>query len=298
MIVYENVTHIYNQGLPNQQVALDDVNLRFEDGEFVGIVGRTGSGKSTLVQHMNGLLKPTTGRILMDGRDISIRSQCLNFNVGIVFQYPEDQIFEQTIFGEIAFGPKNMKLDSGEIKRRVTEAMDFVGLPEDILETSPFNLSDGQKRRIAIASVIAMQPRVLVLDEPTSWLDSVGKKSILQRLYNHHKKEKTTVVLVSHNMEEVAQYAERVVILEKAKVSMEGKVNEIFEKINELMGIGLDVPRISMAFLKLKELGYDVKNVYTLEQAKTEFFRLKKKKQVRLNPNFKNVTHGNITTTK
>ncbi|MDR2817670.1 MAG: energy-coupling factor transporter ATPase [Oscillospiraceae bacterium] len=281
MIVYENVTHIYNRGLPNQQIALDDVNLRFEDGEFVGIIGRTGSGKSTLVQHMNGLLKPTTGRILMDGKDVSIKGLGINFNVGIVLQNPEDQIFEQTVFKEIAFGPQNMKLDSGEIKRRVAMAMDFVGLPKDILETSPFDLSGGQKRRIAIASVIAMQPRVLVLDEPTSGLDSAGKKNILQRIYEHHKKEKTTVVLVSHNMEEVAQYVERVVVLEKAKVTMEGKVDEIFEKPNELRKIGLDIPRISVAFLKLKELGYDVKNVHTLKQAKTEFFRLKKTLQER-----------------
>jgi energy-coupling factor transport system ATP-binding protein len=281
MMTYENVTHVYNRGLPNQQTALDDVNLKIEDGEFVGIIGHTGSGKSTLIQHMNGLLKPTTGRVLLDGDNVSARGVGINFNIGVVFQYPEDQIFEQTVFKEIAFGPKNMRLDSSEIKRRVTEAMDFVELPEDILETSPFDLSGGQKRRVAVASVIAMRPRILVLDEPTSGLDSVGKKNILQRIYDHHKREKTTVVLVSHNMEEVAQYVERVVVLEKAKVKMEGRVNEIFENPNELRKMGLDIPRISTVFLRLKELGYDARNVYTLEQAKAEFFRLKKTLQER-----------------
>ncbi|GHV29759.1 energy-coupling factor transporter ATP-binding protein EcfA2 [Clostridia bacterium] len=276
MITFENVTHIYNQGMPNQRVALDNVNLRFEDGEFIGIIGHTGSGKSTLIQHMNGLLKPTTGKVLIDGQDVSTKGLDVNLSVGIVFQYPEDQIFEQTVFKEIAFGPKNMKLDSDEIKKRVTEAMDFVGLPEDMLETSPFDLSGGQKRRIAIASVIAMKPRVLVLDEPTSGLDSIGKKDILQKIHEHNKKEKITVVLVSHSMEEVTQHVDRVVVLEKAKVKMAGKIDEIFEKANELREIGLDIPQISVVFLKLKELGYDVENVYTLEQAKAEFLRLKK----------------------
>ena len=266
----KNLTHIYSVGTPFEHVALKDISFSIEKGEFVGIIGHTGSGKSTLMQHLNGLIKPTEGAVLLDGQDIwsdkKFTRQC-RFRVGLVFQYPEYQLFEETVYKDIAFGPKNMGLKPEEIDRRVREAAGFVGLTEEQLNVSPFDLSGGQKRRVAIAGVIAMEPEVLILDEPTAGLDPDGREDILQNIQNYRKAKNATIMMVSHSMNDVAKLTDRLLVLSNAELAMNGTPKEVFAHAQELTEMGLDIPEVTRVFLKLRALGLDVDPVYSLEQA-------------------------------
>ncbi len=264
--------HTYSAGTPFQREALAGVNLSVYPGEFLGIIGRTGSGKSTLIQHLNGLLKPTSGQVLFQGKDIwfdKSTTQATRFQVGLVFQYPEHQLFEETVYKDIAFGPTNMKLDREEIDHRVHQAARFAGLDTATLEKSPFDLSGGQKRRAAIAGVIAMQPSVLILDEPTAGLDPAGSESILANLREYHHERGATIILVSHSMEEVAREADRLVVVNDGTIALSGSPREVFTHGVQLEAIGLGVPAMTRVFRRLRELGGDVDpSVYTVEQAK------------------------------
>ena len=274
----KNLNHIYSAGTPFEHVALKDVSFAVERGEFIGVIGHTGSGKSTLMQHLNGLLKPTSGEILLDGKDIWSDKKLTRqsrFRVGLVFQYPEYQLFEETVYKDIAFGPKNMGLSSEEIDRRVREAAGFVGLTEAQLEVSPFDLSGGQKRRVAIAGVIAMEPEVLILDEPTAGLDPEGREGVLQNIENYRKAKNATIMMVSHSMSDVARLANRLLVMNNASLAMDGTPNEVFEHAQELLDMGLDIPEITRLFLKLQNMGIPVHQVYTIEQAVAELTRLK-----------------------
>jgi energy-coupling factor transport system ATP-binding protein len=277
IISIENLSYIYSAGTPFEKAAVDDVSIDIEKGEFIGVIGHTGSGKSTFVQHLNGLLKPTSGKIIINGQNIwgkGADRRAIRFNVGLVFQYPEYQLFEETVFKDIAFGPKNMGLSEKEIENRVREAADFVGLGDEILQKSPFDLSGGQKRRAAIAGVMAMQPEVLVLDEPAAGLDPRGRESILRRIREYHKAKGSTVLLVSHSMEDIAENATKVLVMNKAKIVMYGSVREIFARSRELIEIGLDIPQITRVFIELRERGFDVSDsVYSVEDAKREISR-------------------------
>ena len=268
-----DLSHIYSVGTPFQRAAIEHVSFSVERGEFIGIIGHTGSGKSTLIQHLNGLLKPTSGQILFDGRDIwsdKAFTRSIRFHVGLVFQYPEYQLFEETVYKDIAFGPKNMGLPPEEIQRRVREAAAFVGVPEEHLEKSPFDLSGGQKRRVAIAGVIAMNPEVLILDEPTAGLDPKGRDQILGQILEYHREQKNTILLVSHSMEDVAKYTEKVLVMNHSRVAMFDQVEKVFSHSREIEAMGLAVPQVSRVFLSLSERGWPVpSNVYTVEQAKT-----------------------------
>ena len=267
----EHLRYVYNPGLPDETVALDDVNFSMEEGDFVGIIGSTGSGKSTLISHFNGLDRPTAGRILIDGQDMwapgtDLRS--FRFLVGLVFQYPEYQLFEETCARDIAYGPRNMGLDEAEIARRVEEAAAFTGLDRALLERSPFELSGGQKRRVAIAGVMAMEPRILVLDEPAAGLDPEGRDTILTQIKEYHRKTGVTVVLVSHSMEDIAKYADKVLVMHHAHVAMYDTVEKVFARAPELLELGLSVPQVTQIFLRLKEMGLDIKtDVYTMPYA-------------------------------
>ena len=273
----EHLTHTYSAGTPFQRSAVDDMNLSMMDGEFLGIIGHTGSGKSTLIQHLNGLLKPTSGRILLQGRDIwadpkKIRD--VRFQVGLVFQYPEYQLFEETVYKDIAFGPKNMGLDEADIDRRVRDAAAFVGLTEAMLDKSPFELSGGQKRRVAIAGVIAMEPKVLVLDEPTAGLDPRGRDDILARIQDYHRAKNASVVLVSHSMEEIARNVDRIVVLSDSHVFMEGTPRQVFARTDELEQVGLDIPQVTKVALALRRRGLPVDTaVYTVEALRDALLR-------------------------
>lgn len=273
----EHLTHTYSAGTPFQRSAVDDMNLSMMDGEFLGIIGHTGSGKSTLIQHLNGLLKPTSGRILLQGRDIwadpkKIRD--VRFQVGLVFQYPEYQLFEETVYKDIAFGPKNMGLDEEDIDRRVRDAAAFVGLTEAMLDKSPFELSGGQKRRVAIAGVIAMEPKVLVLDEPTAGLDPRGRDNILARIQDYHRAKNASVVLVSHSMEEIARNVDRIVVLSDSHVFMEGTPRQVFARADELEQVGLDIPQVTKVALALRRRGLPVDTaVYTVEALRDALLR-------------------------
>ena len=273
----EHLTHTYSAGTPFQRSAVDDMNLSMMDGEFLGIIGHTGSGKSTLIQHLNGLLKPTSGRILLQGRDIwadpkKIRD--VRFQVGLVFQYPEYQLFEETVYKDIAFGPKNMGLDEADIDRRVRDAAAFVGLTEAMLDKSPFELSGGQKRRVAIAGVIAMEPKVLVLDEPTAGLDPRGRNDILARIQDYHRAKNASVVLVSHSMEEIARNVDRIVVLSDSHVFMEGTPRQVFARADELEQVGLDIPQVTKVALALRRRGLPVDTaVYTVEALRDALLR-------------------------
>ena len=273
----EHLTHTYSAGTPFQRSAVDDMNLSMMDGEFLGIIGHTGSGKSTLIQHLNGLLKPTSGRILLQGRDIwadpkKIRD--VRFQVGLVFQYPEYQLFEETVYKDIAFGPKNMGLDEADIDRRVRDAAAFVGLTEAMLDKSPFELSGGQKRRVAIAGVIAMEPKVLVLDEPTVGLDPRGRDDILARIQDYHRAKNASVVLVSHSMEEIARNVDRIVVLSDSHVFMEGTPRQVFARADELEQVGLDIPQVTKVALALRRRGLPVDTaVYTVEALRDALLR-------------------------
>ena len=277
IIRIEQLTHTYSAGTPFQRSAVDDMNLSVMDGEFLGIIGHTGSGKSTLIQHLNGLLKPTSGRILLQGRDIwadpkKIRD--VRFQVGLVFQYPEYQLFEETVYKDIAFGPKNMGLDEADIDRRVRDAAAFVGLTEAMLDKSPFELSGGQKRRVAIAGVIAMEPKVLVLDEPTAGLDPRGRDDILARIQDYHRAKNASVVLVSHSMEEIARNVDRIVVLSDSHVFMEGTPRQVFARADELEQVGLDIPQVTKVALALRRRGLPVDTaVYTVEALRDALLR-------------------------
>jgi energy-coupling factor transport system ATP-binding protein len=268
----EKLTHVYSPGTPFERAALDAVDFAAYRGEYLGVIGHTGSGKSTLIQHLNGLLKPTSGRVLFEGQDIwssKEKTRAIRFQVGLVFQYPEYQLFEETVYKDIAFGPKNMGLDAHEIDRRVREAAQFVGLKPETLEKSPFELSGGQKRRVAIAGVIAMEPKVLVLDEPTAGLDPVGVNSILANIHDYHVANNATVILVSHSMEEVARTVDRLVVVSDALIPLSGTPEEVFSHDTELKRMGLAVPQITRVFHRLREMGVEIDpSVYTLPQAK------------------------------
>lgn len=274
----KNLTYIYSAGTPFEHKALDDISFSVEPGEFIGIIGHTGSGKSTLMQQLNGLLKPTSGTVLLDGQDIwsdKKLTRQARFRVGLVFQYPEYQLFEETVYKDIAFGPKNMGLSPEEVDRRVREAAGFVGLTEQQLEVSPFDLSGGQKRRVAIAGVIAMEPEVLILDEPTAGLDPVGRSEILGNIQAYRKAKNATIMMVSHSMEDVARLTDRLLVMNGSKLAMDAPPAQVFIHAEELTQMGLSIPQVTQVFLELKKLGLDVKNVYTIDQAVTEIKRLK-----------------------
>ena len=266
----KNLNYIYSIGTPFEHKALDNVNFRVNRGEFIGIIGHTGSGKYTLMQQMNGLLKPTSGEILLDGKNIwsdKKLTRQARFRVGLVFQYPEYQLFEETVYKDIAFGPKNMGLSADEIDRRVREAAGFVGLTEKQLEVSPFDLSGGQKRRVAIAGVIAMEPEVLILDEPTAGLDPSGRAEILANIEDYRKAKNATIMMVSHSMEDVARLTDRLLVLCGSKLAMDGTPGEVFTRAQELVDMGLSIPQVTQVFLHLKKLGLPVEPVYTIDQA-------------------------------
>ena len=279
IIRVENLTHTYGEGTPFCRSAVQDMSLAIYRGEFLGIIGHTGSGKSTLIQHLNGLLKPTSGRILLGGEDIwsdpkKIRD--VRFRVGLVFQYPEYQLFEETVYRDIAFGPTNMGLSKDEIDRRVRESAHFAGLTDDLLEKSPFALSGGQKRRVAIAGVIAMEPEVLVLDEPSAGLDPQGREELLSNIREFHRARGTTVVLVSHSMEEIARNVDRIVVLSDGKVYMEGTPKQVFARAHELEQVGLDVPQVTKVAAALKARGLDIDTaVYTVEALEQKLLTLR-----------------------
>ena len=273
-----NLDYIYSAGTPFEHKALDHISFGVEPGEFVGIIGHTGSGKSTLMQQMNGLLKPTSGQVLLDGVDIwsdKKLTRQARFRVGLVFQYPEYQLFEETVYRDIAFGPKNMGLDEKEVDRRVREAAGFVGLTQAQLEVSPFDLSGGQKRRVAIAGVIAMEPEVLILDEPTAGLDPVGRSEILGNIEAYRQAKNATIMMVSHSMEDVARLTDRLLVMNGSRLAMDGTPSEVFSRAQELLAMGLNIPQVTQVFLELKKLGLDVKSVYTMEQAVAEIVRLR-----------------------
>ena len=276
------LTHIYSKGTPFEHLALDHIDLSVEAGEYVAIIGRTGSGKSTLIQHLNGLLKPTSGQVLFEGEDIHSskeRTRQVRFQVGLVFQYPEYQLFDETVYRDIAFGPKNMGLNDAEVDRRVREAAHFVGLDESVLEKSPFELSGGQKRRVAIAGVIAMEPRVLILDEPTAGLDPAGSAQILENIRTYHREKNAAIILVSHSMDEVAREAQRLIVFHDATTPFSGTPAEVFTHGKELEELGLGVPAMTRLFTRLRDLGVEVPpSVYTVEQARDALLPLLKRK--------------------
>ena len=276
-----NLTHTYSAGTPFEHKAIDNMNFSVERGEFIGIIGHTGSGKSTLMQHLNGLLKPTSGTVLLDGEDIHKDKKFTRqarFRVGLVFQYPEYQLFEETVYKDIAFGPKNMGLKEEEIDRRVREAAKLVGLTEMQLEVSPFDLSGGQKRRVAIAGVIAMEPEVLILDEPTAGLDPASRAGILENIETYRKTKNATIMMVSHSMNDVARLTDRLLVLCGSKIAMDGPPTEVFTRADELLEMGLDIPDITRVFLRLKQMGLNVEPVYTMEQAVETIKKLKEGK--------------------
>ena len=279
IIRVEHLTHTYSAGTPFQRSAVEDVSIDVMPGEFLGIIGHTGSGKSTLIQHLNGLLRPTQGRVLLDGKDIWAEPKKIRqvrFQVGLVFQYPEYQLFEETVYKDIAFGPGNMGLSKEEIDRRVRESAALVGLTEDQLDKSPFDLSGGQKRRVAIAGVIAMEPRVLVLDEPTAGLDPRGRDDILARIQDYHRAKHASVVLVSHSMEEIARNVDRIAVLSDGHVFMEGTPRQVFTRADELEQVGLDIPQVTKVALILRQRGLPVDTaVYTVEALRDALLRLK-----------------------
>ena len=274
----KDLNYIYSIGTPFEHKALDNVNFAINRGEFIGIIGHTGSGKSTLMQQLNGLLKPTSGQILLDGEDIwadKKRTRQARFRVGLVFQYPEYQLFEETVYKDIAFGPKNMKLSPEEVDRRVREAAGFVGLTEKQLEVSPFDLSGGQKRRVAIAGVIAMEPEILILDEPTAGLDPVGREEILGNIEAYRRAKNATIMMVSHSMEDVARLTDRLLVMNGSRLAFDNTPAEVFTHAEELLEMGLSIPQITQVFLHLRKLGVDVENVYTIAQAVEQIRKMK-----------------------
>ena len=277
-IILDHVNYIYGADTPQEVLALKDICLQIPDGQFVGIIGHTGSGKSTLIQHFNGLLTPSAGEVLLDGENIFKDKQTTHaarFRVGLCFQYPEYQLFEETVYKDIAFGPRNMKLADDEIDRRVRKAAQFVGLPDVLLNKSPFDLSGGEKRRAAIAGVMAMEPEILVLDEPTAGLDPKGRDTILNLVENYRKETGSTVILVSHSMEDIARLATKALVMNHGEAALFGTVDEVFSQGEKLVSMGLDVPAVTRIFLSLHARGVPVRtDVYTTEQATAEYLRL------------------------
>ena len=274
----KNLRHVYSAGTPFEHIALNDVSFQVERGEFIGVIGHTGSGKSTLMQHLNGLLKPTSGSVMLDGVDIWSDKKVTResrFRVGLVFQYPEYQLFEETVYKDIAYGPGNMGLSKEEIDRRVRDAANLVGITEEQLEVSPFDLSGGQKRRVAIAGVIAMEPEVLILDEPTAGLDPEGREEILKNIDDYRKAKNATIMMVSHSMSDVARLAQRLLVMNNASLAMDGTPIEVFSHAQELIDMGLDIPELTRMFLILQQKGIPVNQVYTVDQAIAEIKRLK-----------------------
>lgn len=280
----ENLNYIYNENTPFEKKALDNINLEIDQGEFIGLIGHTGSGKSTLVQHLNGLVKPTSGRIIIDGVDITEKKSNLKEirqKVGLVFQYPEHQLFEETIYKDIAFGPKNLGLSKEEVEERVKESMEQVGMDfETLKDRSPFELSGGQKRRVAIAGVIAMHPKILVLDEPTAGLDPRGRDEVLGEILKIYKKRNITVILVSHNMEDIAKLVNRILVMDKGKLAMDNTPLEIFKRSDELKKIGLGIPQITEFMKRFYEKQKKTKKidntdiVLTVEEAKEKILEI------------------------
>ena len=281
-LVCDNLEYLYSVGTPFETAAISNVSISVDKGELIGVIGHTGSGKSTLIQHLNGLLEPHKGKVILNDRDIWTKENRKNirqvrFAVGLCFQYPEYQIFEESVFKEIAFGPKQMGLDEDEIARRVRRSMEFVGIDSSLEEKSPFDMSGGQKRRVAIASIIAMQPEVLILDEPCAGLDPKGREKILSMIKSYQKEMGNTVIIVSHSMEDVAKLCSRVIVMNKGNVAMQGSVDDVYSRGEELKAMGLNVPEVTDIFLKLKASGVDCKtNIYTVEQGVAELERLMK----------------------
>lgn len=280
-IKIENLVHVYMPKSPFEKMALANVNIEVNEGEFIAIIGHTGSGKSTLIQHINGLLKPTTGRIIINGKDITrpnVKLTEIRKEVGLVFQYPEYQLFEETIEKDIEFGPKNLGLPDEEITKRVKKSMEMVGLDyEKYKNQSPFDLSGGQKRRVAIAGVIAMEPKVLILDEPTAGLDPKGRDDILNQIRILHSEYKMTIILVSHSMEDVGKIAQRIIVMNKGEVVLEGNPAKVFKEVDTLEKIGLAVPQVTYLMRELKDKGFDVSDeIYTISQGKEELLKLLK----------------------
>ena len=275
----EHLSHVYSAGTPFEKKAVDDVSFTARKGEFIGLIGHTGSGKSTLIQHFNGLLKPTSGRVLINGEDIfqsKEMTRAARFAVGLVFQYPEYQLFEETVYADVAFGPKNMGLDKDEIDRRVRENCRIVGLPEEALDKSPFELSGGQKRRVALAGIFAMEPEVMVLDEPMAGLDPAGCADVFRFIRNYHEKHGTTILFVTHSMEYAAQMSQRIVVMDHGHILMDGTPAEVFARAGELIAAGLDVPQVTRVFLELQRRGLSVDpSVYTVEQAAAQLRAMK-----------------------
>ena len=275
----EHLSHVYSVGTPFEKKAVDDVSFTARKGEFIGLIGHTGSGKSTLIQHFNGLLKPTSGRVLINGEDIfqsKEMTRAARFAVGLVFQYPEYQLFEETVYADVAFGPKNMGLDKDEIDRRVRENCRIVGLPEEALDKSPFELSGGQKRRVALAGIFAMEPEVMVLDEPMAGLDPAGCADVFRFIQDYHEKHGTTILFVTHSMEYAAQMSQRIVVMDHGHILMDGTPAEVFARAGELIAAGLDVPQVTRVFLELQRRGLSVDpSVYTVEQAVAQLRAMK-----------------------
>ena len=267
----KNVSYKYSVGTPFQVTAIDDISFAVEKGELLAVIGHTGSGKSTLIQHFNALLKPTDGQILLEGKDINESKDNMRqarFRVGLCFQYPEYQLFESTVYKDIAFGPTNMGLSKEEIDRRVRRAAEFTGIRESMLDKSPFDLSGGEKRRVAIAGVMAMEPSVLIMDEPAAGLDPRGRRVIFDLIRNYRRETGSTVIIVSHSMEDVASIAERILVLNHGKVALQGSVDEVFSHVDELKEMGLNIPQITSIFSELNKYGFNLdKSVYTVEQA-------------------------------
>lgn len=272
--------HVYSAGTPFEKVAIDDINIEIPHGQFVGLIGHTGSGKSTFIQHLNGLLKPSSGTVTVDGEDINadkLATKNVRSKVGLVFQYPEYQLFEETVYADIAFGPKNMGLDDAQIDERVREAAHFVGVPDEQFDKSPLELSGGQKRRVAIAGVIAMRPGVLILDEPTAGLDPAGCKQILRNICDYREKTGSTVIIVSHSMDDVACLADRLVVFNHGAIRFDGTSEEVFSQPEELRSIGLAVPAATELAMELRRLGVPVSgSIYTNEQLEDALLKLKR----------------------
>lgn len=266
----KNLTHIYSKKTPFEHIAVKDINLEIEKAQTVAIIGHTGSGKSTLIQHLNGLFKPDEGSVYYKGTDIwedkkNIRN--VRFQIGLCFQYPEYQLFEETVYKDIAFGPKNMGLDDDEIKRRVLRSAEYMEIPKEYLGLSPFDLSGGEKRRVAMAGILAVEPEILVLDEPTAGLDPKGRKRLFNIITNYQRSTNSTVVFVSHSMEDVARLADKVIVISDGEIAMQGNVKEIFSKSEELLKMGLSIPQITKVFIELNKKGYDFELVYTIDDA-------------------------------
>ena len=282
IIKTEELTYVYGEGTPFCKTAVDKVNIEIQEGEFVGVIGHTGSGKSTLIQHFNGLLAPTSGKIFIDGVNIwenKKQMRDVRFKVGLVFQYPEYQLFEETVYKDIAFGPKNMGLSEDEIDRRVRETARLVGIKDKTLSKSPFELSGGQKRRVAIAGVMAMEPKVLILDEPTAGLDPKGRDRILGQIKEYHKEKGNTVLLVSHSMEDVAKTVDKILVMNKSKLFCYDDTVEVFKKVEEITKMGLSVPQITRVFNRLKQQGIDIcDDIYTVDYAKKTILSLIEKR--------------------